>query len=110
MEVVSKQRDQVELPDSERTTYSNPPPPGSKLTRVVMLLLVVIIVALVVLWGISSRGKANAQLSRETQDLAIPTVSVIHPKLGAPLQEIVLPGNMQPYTDAALSLREPTGI
>jgi len=105
MEVVSKQRDQAEMPDSERATYGNPTPPGSKLTRVVMLLLVVIIVALVVLWGISSRGKANAQLSKETQDLAIPTVSVIHPKLGAPQQEIVIPGDMQPYTDAPIFAR-----
>ncbi len=105
MEVVSKQRDQAEMPDSERTTYGNPTPPGSKLTRVVMVLLVVIIVALVVLWGISSRGKANAQLSKETQDLAIPTVSVIHPKLGAPQQEIVIPGDMQPYTDAPIFAR-----
>ncbi len=105
MEVVSKQRDQAEMPASERATYGNPTPPGSKLTRVVMLLLVVIIVALVVLWGISSRGKANAQLSKETQDLAIPTVSVIHPKLGAPQQEIVIPGDMQPYTDAPIFAR-----
>jgi RND family efflux transporter MFP subunit len=105
MEVVSKQRDQVELPASERATNGNPPTPGSKVTRVVMLLLVVIIVALVVLWGISSRRKANAQLSQETQDLAIPTVSVIHPKAGAPQQEIVIPGDMQPYTDAPIFAR-----
>jgi RND family efflux transporter MFP subunit len=70
-----------------------------------MLLLVVIIVALVVLWGISSRRKANAQLSQETQDLAIPTVSVIHPKASAPQLEIVIPGDMQPYTDAPIFAR-----
>jgi multidrug efflux pump subunit AcrA (membrane-fusion protein) len=70
-----------------------------------MLVLMVIVVALVVLWGISSRRKANAQLSQETQDLAIPTVSVIHPKLGAPQQEIVIPGDMQPYTDAPIFAR-----
>ena len=81
------------------------PAPGSKVTRVVMLLLVVIIVALVVVWGISSRRKANAQLSQETHELAIPTVSVIHPKTGAPQQEIVIPGDMQPYTDAPIYAR-----
>ena len=105
MEVVSKQRDQAELPVSERENYGGPPEPGSKVARVVMLLLVVIIVALVVLWGISSRRKANAQLSQETQELAIPTVSVIHPKAGAPQQEIVIPGDMQPYTDAPIFAR-----
>ena len=105
MEVVSKQRDQAEAPARERPPHLGPPSPGSKVTRGVMLLVVVIGVALVVLWGISSRRKANAQLSQETQELAIPTVSVIHPKAGAPQQEIVIPGDMQPYTDAPIFAR-----
>ena len=71
----------------------------------IVLLLTVVIVVVVVVWGISSRRKADAQLSQETHELAIPTVSVIHPKLGAPQQEIVLPGNMQPYTDAPIYAR-----
>src|SRR5258705_10435645 len=33
----------------------------------------------------------------ETADLAVPTVSVVAPKRAAPSQEIVLPGNVQPY-------------
>jgi RND family efflux transporter MFP subunit len=65
----------------------------------------VVIVAMVVIWGISSRREANAQLSQETKDLAIATVSVIHPKAGAPVQEIVLPGDMQPFTDAPIFAR-----
>jgi RND family efflux transporter MFP subunit len=105
MEVVSNQRDQAEAPASERAKNGGPPTPGGKVTRVVMLLLIVVVVALVVLWGISSRRQANAQLSVETRDLAIPTVSVIHPKLGAPQQEIVIPGDMQPYTDAPIFAR-----
>jgi len=105
MEVVTNQRDQAEAPASERAQYGGLPSPGSKVTRAVMLLLIVAVVALVVIWGISSRRKANAQLSQETHDLAIPTVSVIHPKLGAPQQEIVIPGNMQPYTDAPIFAR-----
>jgi RND family efflux transporter MFP subunit len=105
MEVVSNQRDQAETPASELAKYGGPPSPGSKVTRAVMLLLMVVVVALVVIWGISSRRKANAQLSQETQDLAIPTVSVIHPQLGAPQQEIVIPGDMQPYADAPIFAR-----
>jgi RND family efflux transporter MFP subunit len=105
MEVVSNQRDQAEAPASERARTGGPPTPGSKVTRVVMLLLIVVVVALVVLWGISSRRQANAQLSQETHDLSIPTVSVIHPKLGAPQQEIVIPGDMQPFADAPIFAR-----
>ncbi len=105
MEVVSNQRDHAEAPGGERMTRGGPPTSGSKVTRAVMLLVMVIVVALVVVWGISSRRQANAQLSEETHDLAIPTVSVIHPKPGAPQQEIVIPGDMQPYTDAPIFAR-----
>src|SRR6202521_1274997 len=103
MEVVSNQRDTAETPVSGNR--GGPPSPGSKATRVVMLLLMAIIVAIVVIWGISSRREANAQLSQETKDLAIPTVSVIHPKAGSPVQEIVLPGDMQPFADAPIFAR-----
>src|SRR5271168_3368970 len=70
---------------------------GSATRRVILLLLTVALVAVVVIWGISSRRNADAQLSQETRELAIPTVAVIHPKAGSPQQEIVLPGDMQPY-------------
>jgi RND family efflux transporter MFP subunit len=105
MEVVSNQRDTAEMPARERMKNGEPPSPGSKVTRTVVLLLIVAVIALVVIWGISSRRKANAQLSQETQDLAIPTVSVIHPKSGAPQQEIVIPGDMQPFADAPIFAR-----
>ena len=78
---------------------------GSAATRTILFLLTVVVVALIVILGISSRHKANAQLSQETRELAIPTVTVIHPKRGAPQQEIVLPGDMQPYTDAPIYAR-----
>jgi RND family efflux transporter MFP subunit len=105
MEVVTNQRETAESPAGQRGTYGGPPSPGSRLLRGVMLVVIVLVVALVVIWGISSRRKADAQLSQETRDLAIPTVSVIHPKLGAPQQEIVIPGDMQPYTDAPIFAR-----
>jgi len=105
MEVVSNQRDQAEMPAGERLQNSGAPPPGGKVARAVTLLLVVLVVALVVIWGISSRRQSNAQLSQETSELAVTTVSVIHPKLGAPQQEIVIPGDMQPYTDAPIFAR-----
>ncbi|HEV7968047.1 MAG TPA: efflux RND transporter periplasmic adaptor subunit [Candidatus Acidoferrales bacterium] len=105
MEVVSNQRDLAEAPAGERSKRGRPPSPGSKAIRVVVVLLMVLFVTMVVIWGISSRRQANAQLSQETHELAIPTVSVIRPKAGAPQQEIILPGNMQPYTDAPIFAR-----
>lgn len=105
MEVVTNQRDGAEAPVGAPGHNGGSPAPGSPVIRTILLLLVVIVAAVVVIWGISSRREANAQLAQETQDLAIPTVSVVHPKPGAPQQEVILPGDMQPYIDAPIFAR-----
>src|ERR1700693_1434113 len=71
--------------------------------RVVVVALVII--AGIVIAGIVPRLKAKAALRIETYDLAVPTVNVIHPKLGAPETEIVLPGNIQAFTDSPIYAR-----
>ena len=76
-------------------------PKGGALWMIVALL----IVAAIVVAGIVPRWRAKAALRTETRDLAIPTVSVIHPKLGAPQAEIVLPGNIQAFTDSPIYAR-----
>jgi RND family efflux transporter MFP subunit len=105
MWVAENRRDRAETPGARRPGRGGMPAAGSAATRAVSLLAIVIVVALAVIWGISSRRKANAQLAGETQELAIPVVAVIHPKLGAPQQEIILPGDMQPFTDAPIYAR-----
>ena len=56
-------------------------------------------------WGILPRLEATAALKKETQALNIPTVSVIRPKTGDASQELVLPGNMQPFVDTPIYAR-----
>jgi RND family efflux transporter MFP subunit len=68
--------------------------------------LALIVIALgLALWGISTRAKALAAVTRETADLAIPTVSVVTPERGVPQEEISLPGTMQAFTDAPIYAR-----
>jgi RND family efflux transporter MFP subunit len=55
--------------------------------------------------GILERIHTNATLRTETADTAIPTVSVVAPKRAAPSQEIVLPGNVQPYVTSPIFAR-----
>ena len=56
--------------------------------------------------GILERIHTNATLRTETADTAIPTVSVVAPKRAAPFpQEIVLPGNVQPYVTSPIFAR-----
>ena len=67
--------------------------------------MVLLVVAIVVIAGVLPRFKARAALKTETRELAIPTVAVIRPKLGDPRTEIVLPGNMQAFTDSPIYAR-----
>ncbi len=69
------------------------------------LILALLIVAAIVVAGIVPRRRARAALRSETNDLAVPSVSVVHPKLGAPLSEITLPGNIQAFTDSPIYAR-----
>jgi RND family efflux transporter MFP subunit len=55
--------------------------------------------------GIRSRAADEQQLARTTNEAAVPTVEVIHPKAGAPDVRLVLPGNTQPFSDTAIYAR-----
>jgi RND family efflux transporter MFP subunit len=70
-----------------------------------IIFLVLVIVALVVIGGILPRLHARAEVKKETNELAVPTVIVQKPKSSSSASEIVLPGNMQAFTDAPIYAR-----
>jgi RND family efflux transporter MFP subunit len=72
---------------------------------VLIAIIALLVVAIVVTAGIVPRMRAKAALRMETYDLAVPTLSVIHPKRGAPQTEIILPGNMQAFIDSPIYAR-----
>ena len=55
--------------------------------------------------GITTRVAAESSLVRSTEAAAIPIVNVIHPKNGAPLEELILPGNTQAFSDTPIFAR-----
>jgi RND family efflux transporter MFP subunit len=67
--------------------------------------IVLIAVVAVFVWGIWSRVRARAVLSAETAQGARPAVSVVSPKRTAPAQEIILPGNVQPFITSPIYAR-----
>ena len=71
--------------------------------RVAAILAVAVIGVL--FFGIRSRLKAETNLAKVTAQLALPSVSVVAPKQTAPAQEIVLPGNVQPYISSPVYAR-----
>jgi len=55
--------------------------------------------------GVVQRIRTSANLRTETAEMAVPTVSVVSPQHSSPSQEIVLPGNVQPYVTAPIYSR-----
>ena len=56
-------------------------------------------------YGIISRVRHAAAVRADTTHMSLPTVSIATPERSAPLQEIVLPGNVQPFTSAPIYAR-----
>jgi RND family efflux transporter MFP subunit len=71
----------------------------------VVLLAVAAGLAVLVFHGIGTRVRAEAALVRDTESSAALAVSVIRPKAGAPEDELVLPGNIQAFTDTPVYAR-----
>src|ERR1700690_4025538 len=67
--------------------------------------IAVIVVAALLISGIWSRVKARTTLNAETAQLALPAVSVVSPKQTAPAEEIILPGNVQPFITSPIYAR-----
>jgi RND family efflux transporter MFP subunit len=64
-----------------------------------------VVVMAVLILGIRSRVKAASDLRTVTAQMAVPSVSVVQAKLAAPAQEIILPGNIQPFISSPVYAR-----
>jgi RND family efflux transporter MFP subunit len=82
-------------------------PPPARGSRGALILVVVVLAAAAVTaaWGIRSRANVLTELTRETRETSALAVSVIALTRGSAPEEITLPGNVLPYTDAAIYAR-----
>ncbi|MBV8706422.1 MAG: efflux RND transporter periplasmic adaptor subunit [Acidobacteriaceae bacterium] len=55
--------------------------------------------------GLHARAEAKSNLEHNTLTMSVSTVAVIHPKVIAGAEEVVLPGNMQAFTDTPVWAR-----
>jgi len=55
--------------------------------------------------GVRSRIRAKSALVSLANQMAVPSVSVVNPKRAAPTQEIILPGNVQPFISSPVYAR-----
>jgi RND family efflux transporter MFP subunit len=77
---------------------------GSRKSWIAVVITVVVVAALLGS-GIWSRVKARTTLKAETAQVALTAVSVVSPKQAAPAQEIILPGNVQPFITSPIYAR-----
>jgi RND family efflux transporter MFP subunit len=69
------------------------------------LVISLIVVAALLVSGILSRVRARTRLKAETAQVALTAVSVVSPKQTAPAEEIILPGNVQPFITSPIYAR-----
>ncbi len=74
-------------------------------TSLLFLPAALAVLALLLYSGIHSRVAAGSRLKERTEEAAVPTVTVVFPREGAPTEEIVLPGNTQAFSDAPIYAR-----
>lgn len=86
------------------STPPEPPPVrrGSLLAVTVLVLLIAVVVGVV---GVLRRVHASTALESYTDQNAAPPVALAYPEQQQTAQEIVIPGNMQPFTVAPIYAR-----
>jgi len=87
------------------TVVKHPAPRSSRLVPAIFLLAAATALAFGIRSGIRARTTEGEDLARTTNQAATPVVKVVHPTPAAPLQEIVLPGSTQAFTDSPIYAR-----
>ena len=87
------------------TPADAPPPARGSRGALILVAVVLTAAALTAAWGIYSRANALTALARETRETSALSVTVIALTRGGAAEEISLPGNVLPYTDAAIFAR-----
>src|SRR5258708_11344498 len=96
---------------NEQISAQEAPSPGNPATQKrsrrgwIAGVVVLLVFAGVLISGILERVHSSAALRVETTDMAVPTVSVVTPQRAAPLQEITLPGHVQPHIQSPIFAR-----
>jgi len=88
-----------------RTAPANPEAANPTHKHWLALAIALIAAAVLLISGIWSRVRARAALDTETAQAAVTAVSVVSPTRTAPADEIILPGNVQPYISSPIYAR-----
>jgi RND family efflux transporter MFP subunit len=99
-QIETREPNEVLMPSSPNELQKKPTGRHWLIAAVVVLCIVGVLAG-----EIRSRVTAATNLRAVTSEMAVPSVSVVLPKQTAPAQEVVLPGNVQPYTASPIYAR-----
>src|ERR1700736_2209987 len=99
----TRERERELVREQPRTQQAPRKPERSHL----FLVLVVVAILLLVVGGITllMRRSQYKALAKETETLAVPTVSVVHPIAEANSEDLVLPSTLQAYVESPIYAR-----
>ncbi|AXC10939.1 putative Co/Zn/Cd efflux system membrane fusion protein [Acidisarcina polymorpha] len=95
----------AENPTPQEQPKSRRPKALSAGRAIVLLVVLVVLAGLLAGSGIITRIHARTNVADNTNALAAPSVIVNPPTQGQPQQEVVLPGNLEAYTDSPIYAR-----
>lgn len=96
---------QIKVPPQERSALSVLKGARHKKRGWLLAGVILVVFGGIVVYGIVSRLTKGNTVRAETAQMAVPTVSVVSPQSTAPAQEIVLPGNVQPFISSPIYAR-----
>jgi len=106
MKVEEQNQSEVKATRAESVSSPTRTPEAPQRKRHIWIAVLAFVVVIgVVISGILPRIQARNALARETQQMAVPTVAIVHPQRTAPSNEVVLPANVQAYIDAPIYAR-----
>jgi RND family efflux transporter MFP subunit len=100
--------DQQSTPTPEASPTGSPSPASSRGSRVFVVLFLLVLAAglgVLIYNGIGTRVSAESLLVKETHESTALDVAITHPKQVGGAQEVILPGNTQPFIDAPIYAR-----
>ena len=97
-------KNQPDLYPTQRPESSAASTP-SRNTLVIGGVVLAILFALAVIFGVRDRSQHEKTLKAATEAAAIPTVNTTYPSGGATSQAVILPGNVQAFTEAPIFAR-----
>jgi RND family efflux transporter MFP subunit len=102
---VSHQIISEQVREPETSSPHGFPPRRASFKSWVIGLIVLAVVGAVLAFGILSRLKDEASLRNAVAQTSAPSVSVVLPKRGAPIEDLILPGNVQAFISSPIYAR-----